>query len=274
MKALKSIHIGLVFLFVLQVSVVWAESAPTHNQVKSALKKAVMFYTEQAGIQGGYHWRYSADLSKREGEGKVGETTAWIQPPATPSIGETLLDLCEMTGDQFYFDKAKQTAMALVNGQLHSGGWANKLEFDPERRKALAFRVDGKPSRKARDVTTLDDDMTQSVLRFLIRFDQITNFKNEKVHEAVEYGMDSLLKAQFPNGGWPHVYRGPTDPSRYPVKAASYRDDDNHTRIKEHWRLYTINDNLMSDVIDTVCWLRKRMMMSGIGILPKKRAIF
>ncbi len=248
-----------------------AVDKPTEKEAHAALQKAVEFFSEEVSVQGGYVWRYSADLSKREGEGKVGPTTAWIQPPGTPYAGTALIELYKLTGNEYYLNAARETAMALVKGQLHSGGWYNRIEFDPEDRRRYAYRVDGPLSKKARNTTTLDDDMTQSALRYLMRFDKVTNFKNKKVHEAVMYGLESLLKAQFPNGGWPHVYDEPVDPSRYPVKKASYRSDDKHTRIKEHWRLYTINDDLMSDVIDTLA-LAHRIYDDGKYMQAAKKA--
>ncbi len=243
----------LFFAFCLSIQSFADSDAPTLEEAKAALDKAVTFFTEEVSTHGGYVWCYSADLSKREGEGKVGETTAWLQPPGTPYVGEALIELYELTGDRNYLAKARETAMALVSGQLHSGGWYNRIEFDPDDRDRFAYRIDGPPSKRARNTTTLDDDMTQAALRFLIRFDKTTNFKEEKIHEAVMYGLDSLVDVQFPNGAWPHVFEEPIDdPSRYPVKPADYREDGEYTRIKQHWRLYTINDRLMSDVIETL----------------------
>ncbi len=249
---LSRYHINLLILPFLLPHASAESSNPSRAETEAALHKAVSFFHERVSVQGGYVWRYSADLSKREGEGKVGEKTAWVQPPGTPYVGEALIEIYKLTSDEYYLNVARKSAMALVLGQLHSGGWAARIEFEPSSRKRYAYRSDGAPSRKARNITTLDDDMTQSALRFLMRYDETTEFKEKKIHEAVMYGLESLLAAQFPNGGWPHVYEKPVDPSQYPVKPAGYLMDGEYSRIKEHWRLYTINDNLMSDVIETL----------------------
>ena len=35
-------------------------------------------------------WQYSDDLTQREGEGRATDTTVWVQPPGTPSVGMAL----------------------------------------------------------------------------------------------------------------------------------------------------------------------------------------
>jgi len=229
-----------------------AAEPPTRSQAAAGLRKAVAFFREKVAVGGGYVWRYSADLTKREGEGKVGATTVWVQPPGTPTVGEALVEVYELTRGRYYLDAARESAMALLRGQMHSGGWMARIELDPARRRRYAYRADGKPAAKARDYSSLDDDQTQSALRFLMRYDKATAFADKPVHEAVLYGLDRLLAAQFPNGGWPQVYRGPADASKHPVKPAGYRESGRYPRIKAYSDFYTLNDNLMGDVIDTL----------------------
>jgi hypothetical protein len=212
----------------------------------------VAFFREKVAVHGGYVWRYSADLEKREGEGKVGETTVWVQPPGTPFVGAALVEVFELTGDRHYLEAARETAMALVSGQLRSGGWDHRIEFAPDDRLRFAYRVDGPASGRARDVSTLDDDKTQASLRFLMRYDRASGFKDETVHEATLYGLRSVLAAQFPNGGWAHAYRGESERANRPVRRAGYRDDGKYQQVKEYWEFYTLNDNLVSDMIETL----------------------
>ena len=65
-------------------------------------------------------------------------------------------------------------------------------------------------------------------------------------------GAAGIESAQFPNGAWAQVYRQPVDRGRYPVKRAGYREDGEYTRVKAYWEFYTLNDNLMRDVIETL----------------------
>lgn len=247
---MKAAILSFLILSILSPFMSWAQN-PIEEDTQAALHKAVKFFNDEVSIQGGYLWKYSADLSKREGEGKVEATTAWLQPPGTPFVGEALLDLYDLTSDTYFLDAAKNTAMALVKGQLHSGGWDQRIEFAPEDRKKYAYRIDGEAGKK-NNRSTLDDDKTQSALRFLMRYDKTTGMKDETVHEAVIYGLDKLCEAQFPNGGWGHAFISKPNPALHPVMQAGYREDGEYSHKKEYWEHYTLNDNLMSDVINTL----------------------
>ena len=229
-----------------------APSQVDHQQVSQSLRKAVDFFQQQVSIQGGYLWRYSSDLKKREGEGKASETTAWVQPPGTPSVGEALLRVYLRTGDRFYRDAARQTALALVQGQLRSGGWDYRIEFASEQRARYAYRTDEAQSR-SRNTTTLDDNTTQSALRFLMHIDRTLEFKDPQIHEAVLYCLKSLLAVQYPNGAWPQRYSEYPDPAKFPVRKANYPPTWSRTYpAKDYRTYYTFNDNTMSDVIDVM----------------------
>ena len=104
----------------------------SRDEVRDATRRAVTFFRQHASAGGGYIFQLSADLAKREGEGKVGPTTAWIQPPATPSVGLAYLEAYQRCGEPFLLDAAKETAGALLRGQMRSGGWTEQIEFDPD----------------------------------------------------------------------------------------------------------------------------------------------
>ena len=158
----------------------------------------------------------------REGEGTATDTMIWVQPPGTPSVGMAFLTAYEATGDSCYLDAARGAAHALVRGQLRSGGWDYRIEFDPERRRRYAYRVDSNSRKDARNVSTLDDDVSQSALRLLMRVDKALDFKDEKIHEAAQFALSAFLEVQYPNGAWPQRFSGPPDPAQFPVKKACY----------------------------------------------------
>jgi PelA/Pel-15E family pectate lyase len=230
-----------------------AEDADLRVQAAKALRKAVTFFRTQVATEGGYLWRYSADLTKREGEGKATPTQVWVQPPGTPAVGLAYLTAYEATGDPYYLDAAREAANVLLRGQLRSGGWTNRIELDPAGRKQFAYRVDKESGPRARNVTSLDDNMTQSAVRFLMRFDRATGFKEAQVHEAAAYALTSLLKAQYPNGAWPQGYDRFPDPAQFPVKKASYPERWSRTPTGgPYWTYYTLNDNVLADMVETM----------------------
>lgn len=229
----------------------------SHKQGRAALLKAVTFFTQHVSAGGGYLWQYSADLSQREGENKASATQAWVQPPGTPSVGDAFLEAWLLTREPALLEAAKNTAYALTEGQLISGGWDYRIEFDPKRRSSYAYRSDflrdpATLSVDARNVTTLDDDTTQSAFRFLIRMDSALKFRDAKIHSAVRIGLACLEQAQYPNGAWPQRYSELVIPDKFSVKPASYPA----TWPREHPKLdyrsyYTFNDNTLADLIDT-----------------------
>ena len=217
---------------------------------EQALHEAASFFRKQVATNASYLWRYSADLKHGEGEGAALRTTAWVQPPGTPTVGEAYLSAYHLTKDSVYLNAAVETAIGLTKGQLESGGWDYRIEFG-EQRKKYRYRLDqDRPS--ARNVTTLDDNVTQSALRFLMRVDMSIDFEDQQIHKAAIYALQRLEQAQYPNGAWAQRFSAPPDAEKFPVRAATYPDTWPREHPKVDYRsFYTFNDNTIADMIDT-----------------------
>ena len=255
---MKSCQLNLTALL-LTASVSAATSVPldaddaVRKQAADSLRRATRSTSAtKYRLTGGYLWRYSEDLTRREGEGVASADTVWVQPPGTPSIGEVYLDAFEVTGDQIYLDAARDVGMCLVRGQLRSGGWDYRIEFNPNLRQRYNYRTD--PARdNARNTTTLDDDTTQAALRLLMRLDTTLQQSNERIHEAARFGLAALLSAQYPNGAWPQRFDQFPDPENYPVKKATYPDAWPRVHPKKDYRAYyTFNDDTVAETIDVM----------------------
>ncbi len=231
--------------------------ADERDDALRAAKQATRFLTDSVSTEGGYLWRYSSDLSLREGEGVITTETVWTQPPGTPSVGEAFVRLYKATGDQQFLDAALAAAESLRRGQMRSGGWQAHIEFEPSLRSKWAYRID--PARsKAKDQSSLDDDKTQSAIRFLIHLDQALEFKHEAIHEMTTYALHGLIEqGQLANGGFPQVYSLSSDkpatdkPATTATSSARYpstwpREYPGH---REYWNQYTLNDNLATDLM-------------------------
>lgn len=235
-----------------------AAEEPLPTQAQAALRTAVDFYAGQVASHGGYVYRYSADLAKREGEGKTGIDTVWVQPPGTPSVGLAYVEAYERTGEKYLLDAGLAAGECLLHGQYKSGGWNASIEFAPEQRVRHDYRVDTERKRRPRNHTSFDDDKTQSALRFLMRLDQALKFENERIHEAAKYALDGVLTAQFPNGGWAQVYDGPTDVAINVSLKGNYPDDwPRKYPGGDYWVFYTLNDNAMADTIEMLLLAEK-----------------
>lgn len=244
--------LGLFTLLFATASPIVPTDESLRDQASVALRRAVEFYRSKVASHGGYVYRYSADLTKREGEGKTDLDTVWVQPPGTPTVGLAYLEAFELSGAPYLLDAAAAAGDCLIRGQLRSGGWTNSIEFAPDARRKFAYRVDP-PRPKGFNVSTFDDDKSQSAIRFLLRLDQATRFQDARVHEAVTVALDSVLRAQYPIGAWGQGWDEFPDPAKYSEKRASYPESwSREYPGGKYWFFYTFNDNAIADTIDTL----------------------
>ena len=229
-----------------------------HRQTAvNAMVKATRYFRTHVATNGGYLWRYKTDFSMREGEGTASATTIWVQPPGTPSVGMALLAAYEATRDTLFLNGAVDAAHALAWGQLASGGWDYRIEFDAGQSNRWHYRRDLErgdvQTDDRRNRTTLDDNTTQSALQLLMRVDKTLGFEDAKIHRAVQFGLDALLKAQYPNGAWPQRFEAFPDPEKFPIKKARYPKTWSRTHPDTRCvDYYTFNDNAIADVIETL----------------------
>ena len=224
----------------------------SERQAADALRRAVAFFRTEYGYQGAYLWRSSADLTKREGEGRAHRTTGWTQPPGTPAVGQAYLEAWRLCGDPQCLEAAREAALALVRSQLHSGGWAARFELADEHRGRYAYRVEGPPSDK-RNVTTFDDHKTQSALLLLMHVDEALEFSDRRIHEAVEYALRRVLEAQYAHGAWPQRYSEPPGQQSPPEGKASYPDTwSRQYPNADYTRFYTLNDNNLQSIVEVL----------------------
>lgn len=247
-------RLGVLGLLVLCLALAGDSQAELRSDALSAARKGTTFYWKELSTRGGYLWKYSADLKLREGEGKQIEKTVWVQPPGTPAVGEAYVRLYKATHEKLFLDAALAAADALRQGQLRSGGWQANIEFDPQERLRYAYRLDPVGKKQQRNQSSLDDDKTQSALRFLMQLDQALEFKNADVHEMTQFALEHLLKSQFPNGGFPQVWDDPYDAAKHPVVKASFPSGWPRTYPghENYWYRYTLNDDLLPDVLQTL----------------------
>ena len=119
--------------------------------------------------------------------------------------------------DEWYASaEALRISDNLVLYQRSSGGWPKNIDM------AKPFSDSGRASllrdQKETD-STIDNGATYTQLSFLARV--ITAQHLERHRESFLKGLDFLLKAQYPNGGWPQFY---PDLSGY-YKHITYNDD-------------------------------------------------
>ena len=224
----------------------------------AALRKSVEFYRTKVATGGGYHFAYAEDLSYGRSEMSEGPTRVEVQREGTPIVGMAYLEAWHATGDRYYLDAARDVALALVKGQYCSGGWGYFIELDPQKRAQFPYRADGRcnaaTTRPPSDSpTTLDDNVTQAAARLLMRIDRELGFTDRGIHEASRFALDSLVRAQYPNGAWPQRYSRFPDAKAFPVRPASYPASWPRTWPgSNYFEHYTFNDNSVVDALDAM----------------------
>ena len=230
----------------LALTVATASAAlPDPDAVLAGMKRATAFCAAKLAVRGGYASAWKDDLSAGITEHHESPTLISIQPPGTTILGLVFVRAWQATGDAQFLEAAKAAGAALVACQLASGGWDSDHDFAQATRQHLhqqALAGDAKRGDR-RAISTLDDNKTQSALRFLLELAHLPECRGDAVlQEALQFGLDCLLAAQFPNGAWPQQFDGPADPSA-PVLPAAYPDmwPREWPRAK-YADFYTLND--------------------------------
>src|SRR5918994_1722547 len=106
---------------------------------------------------------------------------------------------------------------------------------------SLTSRLGTRPATDS--PTTLDDNVTQAAARLLMRIDRELGFTDRAIHEASRFALDSLVRAQYPNGAWPQRYSRFPDAKAFPVRPASYPASWPRTWPgSNYFEHYTFND--------------------------------
>lgn len=274
----KCLRAALVLAPALGVSSADAVEEPLASaEVREGILNAVVTMHRDFARHGGYVWTYDPTGMIRAGEGPAGENAAWVQPPGTPAVGEAFLKAWKATGDPRCREAALAAADSLVKGQLHSGGWNYRIEYEPALRKRHDYRIDAGPvpeaggppgwetwkkRRNRGNRSMLDDDTTQAALRFLLRAEAEfgasgTNGEfGRAVADAIDYGLLALRRTQYPVGAWSHNFDSlPAErPSaeRYPILEAGYPESWSRTWPKAWDGCYHLNDDITTDTIRTL----------------------
>lgn len=249
----------LLFILLLSQSLCAQEDSLT-ARAAAAQEKAVKFFQSQVAVEGGYVYQVTADLKLREGEGDAGARSVWVQPPGTPAVGMAFIEAYERTGQPYLLEAALDAARCLLRGQLHSGGWQNHIDFDPELRRKLAYRIDGQPGKKARNLSSFDDDQTQAALRFLMKVDRALQFKDAAIHDATLFGLQAVVSNQFPNGGWAQVFddadklKARVGTNELVTRAGYPKTWPREFPGGDYWFYLTLNDQALVRVMQTM-WL-------------------
>jgi PelA/Pel-15E family pectate lyase len=180
-----------------------------------------------------------ADKNAFQAELKRDGITTSTEPPHGYSARSIPLD---RDPSWYASAEARHIADVVVSFQTPAGGWSKNLDMSKDVRRSGERYGPNNESRflapgdfdtpKEPDwnyIGTIDNDATITQIEFLARVTSAAGVKDGVVYRAAFLrGIDYLLAAQFPNGGWPQVW---------PLEG-SYHD------------AITYNDSAMTQVMD------------------------
>jgi len=224
----------LVTLVTLCLAVTGAPADPKGKDVLEAMHTASDFMMNTVSFNGGFVWKYSADLSEQWGEVPARRTMIWVQDPGTVGVGRMFLNAYKTTGDETFLAYAEKAANALIWGQHPAGGWHYFIDFDMTGVRDWYDKVLSKcwgweEYYHYYGNCTFDDGVTTGATRFLMELYMTT--LDPKYRVPMLKAFDFILESQFPNGAWPQ---------RYPLK-----HDFPHDGHEDYTSFYTFNDNVI-----------------------------
>lgn len=164
-----------------------------------------------------------ADAAVIQAEVAANKMTSAIK---APSGGDFKLKF--EPGDTWFAGaEAKQLADTILSFQTPSGGWSKHMGFSRGSRKpGMLWTSQNEPGQPAHYVATFDNGATTSEMDFLAAVWLAT--KRDDCQAGFIKGLNYILAAQYPNGGWPQVY---------PLEGG-YHDD------------ITFNDDAMTHILE------------------------
>lgn len=129
--------------------------------------------------------------------------------------------------DWFNSAEAKALTDTVLSYQAPSGGWSKHTGYSSGPRKpGMQWTSQSDPGKKPHYLCTFDNGSTTNQITLLAKVWQAT--KREDCAAAAAKGLNYILAAQYPNGGWPQVY---------PLEGG-YHDD------------ITLNDDAMTHILE------------------------
>ncbi len=155
-----------------------------------------------------------------------------LSPAARAASGPR--DYLKKPDEWFAGAEAKRVAANILSYQADLGGWPKNLDTT-----AAPFTGDRKTLSP-----TFDNSATTDELRFLARIHKATG--EPSYQRAFEKGLDYILQAQYPTGGWPQF----------------------HPPGKSYHRYITFNDDAMVRLLE---FLREVASRDGYALVDAKR---
>lgn len=115
---------------------------------------------------------------------------------SAPRAGRGVAEFLKKPGEWFRSDESRRLTANVCSFQTPSGGWAKSIDLQTRARLPGEKFAGGGSGWSY--VGTFDNGATVTELRLLARAGEAGG--------ALHRGLEYVLRAQYPNGGWPQVY--------------------------------------------------------------------
>lgn len=231
------------------------QTSVSFEAIVDSMRRATAFYRTKLAFAGGYGSKWSPDLTEAYGEKRVvPRTYILIQPPGTPSVGMAMLKAWWATEDPLFLQGAREAAGALMWCQMASGGWGDGYDFNRQIADGRYLRRDvdagDLESGERGNTSSLDDNKTQAALLLLLELAHSDGGRDDAgLRHALNYGLEGLLTAQAPNGGWAQHFSGPFLHDSPDREAQVPRDWPRTFPGANYRSFYTLNDDVFLNTI-------------------------
>tara|TARA_R110000850_G_scaffold54619_4_gene130023 strand:+ start:6095 stop:7522 length:1428 start_codon:yes stop_codon:yes gene_type:complete len=234
-----------------------ANDLPEPEEVEQAMVKATNFFRQHLSAGGGYASSWTLDPLTGHSEHRSSPTVVSIQPPGTTTVGLSMTKAFRATEHPVFLKAAREAASSLDWCQLASGGWNSDFDLDPSFADDYHYRRDleagDTDTGKRRNLTTLDDNKTQSAITFLLELTHLPAARSSTEHEeCLTFALESLIGAQSANGGWPQKFDSPSSGNPISIKASFPESWPREWPNDKYYRYDTLNDGNIKRAIDVL----------------------
>ncbi|MCW1924961.1 pectate lyase [Luteolibacter arcticus] len=194
------------------------------------------------------------------------EKSAIGQALKAPSGGD--FKLSADPGDAWFSsDEAKALADVILSYQTPAGGWSKHTGYARGKRQpGMLWSSQYEPGKSPHYLGTFDNRSTTEQMKFLAHTWQAT--QREDCKAGFVRGLNYLLAAQYPNGGWPQVY---------PLEGG-YHDnitfnDDAMTHVLEVLQMVSNNDPACAFLDDAMRSKATAAFDKGIACVLKMQIV-
>lgn len=121
-----------------------------------------------------------------------------LKKPLLPDYTKEFGFETKQSAEWFKSAEGKATMAAILSLQTPSGGWSKRTDMTKKRKPGMAFGTE------KNYIPTFDNDATSMQTRLLAQAYTVTGDK--AYQDAFNRGLQLILNAQYPNGGWPQNY--------------------------------------------------------------------